>query len=325
MINLLRKKEKSPEEDKLLTVIRNSYLEILLREPDKDGIVSYFNLIKSGKIKLNQLNQILKKSSEYNALQKQKSLFPIKTKDGFLMHLDPHDGVISRALSQNEIWEPEETKLLKNKITNKITLINIGSNIGYFVLLSSKLNPDGKIFAFEPNPLSYDIMVKNLKINGFKNVTTIQKATSNFQGKAKLYLSKTNHGDNRLSDKIIFEHDVERNAIEVNVVRLDDVCKNLEVDFMIIDTQGSELKVLEGALDMIKNSPRMKIIVEFWPAGLLSQNSEPTQFLNLLKQLGFKIFDIKTEKIFDPQRSFNDYPTDFSTNLYCFKNQDDAL
>ena len=72
-----------------------------------------------------------------------------------------------------------------------MTVVDIGANYGSYTLIASKLvGNDGRVYAFEPEPGNYDILVKNIEMNGYTNVTPIRKAVSNKQGKVRLYVDK---------------------------------------------------------------------------------------------------------------------------------------
>ena len=72
-----------------------------------------------------------------------------------------------------------------------MTVVDIGANYGSYTLIASTLvGNDGKVYAFEPELGNYDILVKNIEMNGCTNVTPIRKAVSNKQGKVRLYVDK---------------------------------------------------------------------------------------------------------------------------------------
>jgi len=53
---------------KYLSIIKNSYLEILKREPDSDALNKYIILMKSGIVDELKLSYILSNTSEYRRL-----------------------------------------------------------------------------------------------------------------------------------------------------------------------------------------------------------------------------------------------------------------
>lgn len=51
------------------------------------------------------------------------------------------------------------------------SVIDIGANIGSFTVLAAiKVGPKGKVYSFEPDPAVYERLLKNVEMNGLKNV-----------------------------------------------------------------------------------------------------------------------------------------------------------
>ena len=52
-------------------------------------------------------------------------------------------------------------------------VLNIGVHIGFEgVVLGKAIGPTGKIFFFEPYHISYNILVKNIYLNGLQDIST---------------------------------------------------------------------------------------------------------------------------------------------------------
>jgi FkbM family methyltransferase len=204
---------------------------------------------------------------------------------GSKMYIDPKDESIGVPMLV-EGYEKNETKLFKKYIKENMGVIDIGANIGYYSLLAAKLvGKNGKVYAFEPETANYKMLLKNIEINGYKNIVSEQKALSNKNGKTNLFLSKVNCGEPSFCKLNISTDD---GFIEVETIRLDDVIKDTRIDFIKMDVQGAEGLVLEGAENILKNN-NLKIMMEFWPAGLSNMGTDPQRLLTKLQQNGFKI------------------------------------
>ena len=71
-------------------------------------------------------------------------------------------------------YEPEIRKIFKSHVKRGCTVVDIGAHIGYYTLLSAKLvGPEGKVFAFEPNPENCLILERSIAANNFHNVQLI--------------------------------------------------------------------------------------------------------------------------------------------------------
>jgi len=206
--------------------------------------------------------------------------------EGSKIFLDPAD---SLALSLNGSYEPFETQLIKKVIRQGDISVDAGANIGYYTLLFSRLTGEsGRVFAFEPAPVNFALLKKNLGINGCSNVEPVQKAVSNITGNASLFLHERNSTDHR-----IFRSKDRRRGIDIETTSLDDYFKDFrgKINFIKIDVQGAELQVLEGMRKILKNHP-VKIALEFSPLLLKSCGSEPEKLVSILAEYGYRLFDI---------------------------------
>ncbi len=210
---------------------------------------------------------------------------------GSKMYVDSRDIGVAPFLLEWGFYEKYETELFKRLVKKGMVVVDIGANIGYYTLLAAHLVGDkGKVFAFEPDPYNYNLLCKNIEVNGYKNVTLVRKAVFSKSGKMKLFLDKSNLGGHSLS-----EANVDKSAsIMVDVTSLDDYFKNEDCEIAVIkmDVQGLEMEVLEGMTNIISQNDNLKIITEFWPIGLKKSGSSPASFLNRLIKYGFELYQI---------------------------------
>jgi FkbM family methyltransferase len=188
---------------------------------------------------------------------------------GMFVHRD-NDAYISPSLSRLGYWEPLETQLVLDTVGSGQTAVDVGANIGYYTLIMSRLvGPQGRVVAFEPEPANIALLRKNLELNGIRNVTVLEQAVADKCSRGHLYLSPDNLGDHRLLDAA-----GGRKSCPVDIVSLDG-CPHLDgsaIHFVKIDTQGSELSVLDGMAGLIENNREaLSVLMEFSP-GLLARN-----------------------------------------------------
>ena len=239
--------------------------------------------------------------------------------EGHKIFLDPLD---SLDLSIAGVYEPFETELVKKTIKKGDIVLDIGANIGYYTLLFAKLvGPSGKVYAFEPDPINFALLSKNVRVNGYTNVKLENKAVSDKTSKAKLYLS-----DSSAADHVIFDDNKDRRSIDIETTSLDDYFKDFDgrIDFLKMDIQGAEGGAVKGSINLFQSNIS-KIFTEYYPYGLSSFGVEPKEFLDLLINAGFKIYnmDDKKRKV-EPitiKELLNKYSPEKGgyTNLYCSK------
>jgi len=171
----------------------------------------------------------------------------------------------------------------------------VGANVGFYTLLFARqVGPEGKVFAFEPGPISHALLRANILMNGYKNVTVVNAAVANKTGKTQFYLCRTGESDNKMHDTST-SSDV-RDVVDVDVNALDDYFGDLKIDFIKIDIQGSEYIALHGMNKIIDNNPNLEILMEFSPSCLNSAGVNLKDFLMYIRALGFKISILYDDK-----------------------------
>jgi len=196
-------------------------------------------------------------------------------------------GVASFLISKG-VHEKYETKLFKDSIKPGMVVVDIGANIGYYTLIAAKLvGSRGKVYAFEPEPNNYRLLIKNIEVNGYKNVIPIQKAVSNKHGETKLFTSKTVLSSLSFSEDNVPE---KKEFVMVETITLEEFFKDSKVDFIKMDTEGAEGLIIEGAEKVLMRNNNLKIAMEFWPYGLKNLGTDdPLKLLHKFQDYGFKI------------------------------------
>jgi FkbM family methyltransferase len=224
---------------------------------------------------------------------------------------------------QGAIWEPFETEVATREIRSGDTVLDLGANIGYYTLLFSELVGDkGRVFAFEPDPANFALLMKNIQANGCRNVTAVPRAVSNKSGFLNLY-----HCDDDAGDHRVYDSGDGRSAIEVECVRLNDYFAPTErIDFIKMDLQGAEWGAIEGASQLIRNNPDLKIISEYWPKGLKISGIDPADYPRMLMDQGFTLFrmselDKTLERVHNAEALSREYSPELGdcTNLFCIR------
>lgn len=202
-------------------------------------------------------------------------------------YLDKFD---SLGLRRKGIYEPWETGIVKRELKVGNIFVDVGAHIGYYAVLASGLvGPSGHVYAFEPAPENYTVLLKNTI--GATNVTACELAISSKAGLADFYLSPKSSGDNRLSCPPNGEFE----KISIQTIRLDDFfADHSGIDFVKIDTQGHELSVLEGMKGILHGSKNLKMLIEYEPILLHVNGIEPRLLLEALKDYGFSISSSRT-------------------------------
>jgi len=197
------------------------------------------------------------------------------------------DGVSYQLLFYRSGLEKYETKLFKKLVTRGMTVVDVGANIGYYTLLAARLvGNEGKVFAFEPEPQNHVLLLRNIELNGYRNVVPVRKAVSSKTGTADLFLNRETGAHSFLRDR----QDI-IGVTTVETVSLDEYFKDRELPIGIIkiDVEGAELSVLQGMRNIIRKNENLKIFTElFWPASAQKAGFSPQRYWDNLVKFGFK-------------------------------------
>ena len=185
------------------------------------------------------------------------------TKQGFQIFLNPEDSKISASIaitgSYSVLQEPQITRLLEVLVKKTSVVVDVGANIGWYSLLAAKRAKE--VYAFEPEPRSYGLLLKSISANKFHNILASPCCISDHDGVETLYPSKSrNKGTHSILSKTEYE------GIQVESVTLDRSFPYEHIDLMKLDAEGAESKVLAGAKRLIKERRIGQIIMEWNPS-----------------------------------------------------------
>src|SRR5262249_22532414 len=107
----------------------------------------------------------------------------VRTRYGFAMEFEP--SLVGRCLLVNGSWEQEQTEVLLGWMHPGDVVLNVGANSGYYALLAAKqVGPPGRVYAFDIQREMCTLVQRNARLNGFHNLTTVNKGCWSGQGKA---------------------------------------------------------------------------------------------------------------------------------------------
>lgn len=174
-----------------------------------------------------------------------------------------------------DYYEADGLEKAKEYVARKGTLINvldIGANIGSHTLYFLKRWQAKKVWSFEPVPSTFAILQKNIEINRLGEQVVLENVgvgEKEYHASVKEEIRHNRGGTSIQEDSAGFF-----------VVKTIDSYNLSDVSLIKIDTEGYELKVLQGAKDtVVKNRP--VIIVEITDANVET-------VLNMMKEWNYK-------------------------------------
>jgi FkbM family methyltransferase len=224
-----------------------------------------------------------------------------------------NDENISESLIEHGVWEPFETEIIRRVLTTvpaptgQHCFVDCGANIGWYSVIAASLG--GNVLAFEPMSTNAALWRDNVARNGVtEKATLVEAALGSHVGVATLTLSEKNQGDHRVAlpsrqSAEVTPASAQRATIQVRVTTLDcELAEGalrptlLKPTLLKLDTQGSELAILEGAkslLDATALPPT--IITEFWPYGIEEFGASVSALISVFDSLlrrGMHCFEI---------------------------------
>lgn len=173
-------------------------------------------------------------------------------------------------------------ELLKNKYRFN-TVFDVGANIGCWANLISGVSEN--IHCFEPMPAVYDKLCDNAP----------NKATVNSFGLSDktewLNMKYTPNNDRLTTPCLDLARDEEAIILPLLMVDGDSYCRSRQIDkidYLKIDTEGHEFKVVNGFKDMIQHNKIDAIQFEYGYANVLTKDLL-LDFYKLLNPLGYII------------------------------------
>jgi FkbM family methyltransferase len=215
------------------------------------------------------------------------------------IHLNPSDPVMSGALALR-VFERRELAFFMRSCRERMTVVDVGANVGVYTALAMHLTGgNGTVVAIEPHAESRQFLRSTIKANSAAGtpVHVFDCAASDRDGTAQLFVNPHNKADNRLYRS---EATPSAQSASVQLRTIDGVLNELNVhrvDILKIDVQGSELSAIAGAAKTIRNSPGMVLMSEFWPDGIRQAGSAPERYLELLRDLGIKLFRLERKQL----------------------------
>lgn len=156
------------------------------------------------------------------------------------------------------LYEPTEVEIVRKYLGTSEVLINVGANIGYYCCIAKSDNK--QVIAFEPIDLNLRYLYRNLKANGWQDVEVLPVAVSNRVGLTEI------HGWGTGASLIDgWAGTPEGFSRTVPVSTLDTILGNRLAGkrcVFLVDVEGSERQVIEGAVQQLKLEPKPIWIVE---------------------------------------------------------------
>jgi FkbM family methyltransferase len=201
----------------------------------------------------------------------------------YVLFVNTKDFGISRELFMYGIHEPITTTLMQQELQEGMNVIDIGANLGYYVILEAKLvSPGGGILAIEPYPESVSLLRKNVLANRMENIVVVKEvAVGASSGYADMYTSSRTNWNSMIP----FAQG--QPSIRVEVCPVDEIEELGKVNFVRMDIEGYETEALKGMGEILRRDKPL-LCIELHPHIV-----DPWQIKEALMALGELGYEVK--------------------------------
>lgn len=198
---------------------------------------------------------------------------------------------------------------------------DIGANIGVYSMVMAKISGDAaNVHSFEPVEHLREKLLANAQLNGFDAIHVSDVAMGDKPGTAEMY--QINKGQFRGGTSSLIENSTVQTLgldnftkKEVVIVTLDEYVSTQDVrriDFMKIDVEGYELRVLQGGKETIGRL-RPAILFEFDHPRLEAAGENIAEFDDFFRSIDYRVVNL-------PDHSMTVFDLSASRNLLALPN-----
>lgn len=216
--------------------------------------------------------------------------------------------IFSEIFNEQQYWENDLV------IKEGDCIFDVGANIGLFSLFVNQMNPQAKIYAFEPIEQIFKVLKNNICLYSLKNISLFNYGLSSENNPKKTFTFYPNMAGNsttkpehmliapgantitstnsQIVENLFEDFFQEKQQVTCQIRTLSSVIDELSIpaiDLLKIDVEGEEYEVLRGIKD--KDWSKIKQIV----AEVHDQDKRLEKITNLLISYGFKVKTRKRE------------------------------
>jgi FkbM family methyltransferase len=206
--------------------------------------------------------------------------FRFKTEDAVGRHIYKHGD-----------YEPALRRLVEREVhlaAGEVAL-DVGANIGWYAVLLARLAaPGARIYAFEPDPLNFNLLCHNLDTNRSSQVTPVDLALAAERGSRSLYRYPAKNLGRHSMLPINAAEPLGIQAVNGDEFLADHDVSPEQVRFIKIDVEGFEHEVVRGLRRTLASCPL--VICEFSPGHMCKGGQDVGGFLTFLEGCGLRPF-----------------------------------
>jgi FkbM family methyltransferase len=220
----------------------------------------------------------------------------VELRNGLKLWWDPRDvRTAPNWILNHGSYERTEMAVLTSIASQAQVVLDVGANIGWYTLhLARQLAASGgRVIAFEPIPVTFHALKRNVSLNELGSVVTLMPVGLSDSSADLDFFVPDATGSVAASQRQLFEK--EANArVPARVERLDDLVGDLGItrlDLIKCDVEGGELLMLRGGLETIRRF-RPMLFLELLRKWSKAYGYHPNDVISLLAAEGYSCWAI---------------------------------
>lgn len=250
-------------------------------------IINYF-IIQYGKLSFKPFMKLLNRLfTLYISIKRRvlRNRIVISNIDGINYELNLNE-MIDSAIFFSGCFDRNTTNAINRLCKEEMIVLDIGANVGAYTLRIAKIiGKMGRVIAFEPMAWAFLKLKRNMELNNFQNITLEKLALTN----------ETKNEINGFKSSWLLSGgscDISQKKELIQFMKLDNYLSKKgikEVDFIKLDVDGYEFKVLQGAINTLKKDKPI-IILELGIYTLDRVDDKIEDMISFLSYLGYKFY-----------------------------------
>jgi FkbM family methyltransferase len=188
-------------------------------------------------------------------------------------------------------YENEELRHLERLLPGLRLFVDVGASLGPYTRCANQFMKNGELYAIEANPETYKRLQKlcrDWEAEGSNHIHPIHAAASSEPGKIDFFIPTVKSAHLPLSSSLFQNKAVtdDWEKVTVDCVVLDTLFEGKSPDFIKMDVEGAEYRVLKGAHQILQRGT-CRFLVEVHPWGDPTIRKTPVDIFRLFYDYGY--------------------------------------
>jgi FkbM family methyltransferase len=218
-------------------------------------------------------------------------VFPLAPWTGLRWTGEGLPDLLTQHLLLTGVYQEEVLHAIHTLLRPGDVALDVGTHHGLMaVLMASRVRPNGRVHAFEPNPHVHELIRRHASLNGVESVLQLEPiGIGAAEGVLPFWAVQGTYAWNSSFTEAFAGGSDTVQVHNVPVSTLDTYCERQQVipQLMKIDVEGGELAVLQGGKATIERA-RPIILLEMNPASSDAAGTTTQAIDEFLRQIGYQ-------------------------------------